>query len=55
MNGLGKRSRVSCPALPAGWTREAVRRAGGVSSGKLDVYYFSPAGRKIRSKPELIR
>ena len=49
------RARESCSALPAGWTREAVRRQGGVSSGKLDVYYISPAGKKIRSKPELIR
>jgi len=47
--------RESCPALPAGWTMESIKRLGGVSSGKWDVYYYSPAGKKIRSKPELIR
>ena len=48
-----RNKREPCPALPAGWTRYATRRERGVSIGKLDVYYYNPAGRKVRSKAEL--
>ena len=39
-----------------GWIREEVpRSAGGISSRKSDVYYISPSGKKVRSKPELLK
>jgi len=44
-----------CPALPQGWYREVVPRMGGLSAGRHDVYYYSPLGQKVRSKPELIK
>jgi len=47
--------RVDCVGLPHGWTKEEVIRKSGLSAGKTDVYYYSPEGRKIRSKPELVR
>ncbi|PVD20269.1 hypothetical protein C0Q70_20766 [Pomacea canaliculata] len=42
-------------ALPHGWKREEVVRQSGLSAGKTDVYYYSPDGKKIRSKPQLAR
>lgn len=42
-------------ALPPGWKREEVVRQSGLSAGKTDVYYYSPDGKKIRSKPQLAR
>ncbi|KAI8774453.1 methyl-CpG-binding domain protein 2 [Biomphalaria glabrata] len=42
-------------ALPPGWKREEVVRQSGLSAGKTDVYYFTPDGKKIRSKPQLAR
>lgn len=50
----GKR-KADCPGLPPGWTREECVRQCGLSAGKTDVYYFSPEGVKIRSKPQLAR
>lgn len=44
-----------CPALPKGWKREEVVRKSGLSCGKIDVYYYSPSGRKFHSKPQLAR
>ncbi|ESP00545.1 hypothetical protein LOTGIDRAFT_112523 [Lottia gigantea] len=41
--------------LPDGWRREEVVRKSGLSAGKTDVYYYSPDGKKIRSKPQLAR
>ncbi|KAK2188070.1 hypothetical protein NP493_145g04000 [Ridgeia piscesae] len=41
--------------LPSGWRREEVVRKSGLSAGKTDVYYYSPDGRKVRSKPMLAR
>ncbi|KAK6180465.1 hypothetical protein SNE40_012613 [Patella caerulea] len=41
--------------LPPGWRREEVVRKSGLSAGKTDVYYYSPDGKKIRSKPQLAR
>ena len=47
---------MECPSLPPGWIREEVPRAGGLSAGKCDVYYYPPGGRtKCRSKPEMIK
>ncbi|XP_005103642.1 methyl-CpG-binding domain protein 2 [Aplysia californica] len=42
-------------ALPPGWKREEVVRQSGLSAGKTDVYYITPEGKKIRSKPQLAR
>jgi len=49
--------RTEAPALPKGWIREEVpRSAGGISGNrKSDVYYISPSGKRIRSKPELLK
>jgi methyl-CpG-binding domain protein 2 len=40
-----------------GWIREEIPRSSGGISGnrKADVYYISPSGKKIRSKPELLK
>lgn len=46
---------TDCPALPKGWKREEVIRRTGLSAGKVDVYYYSPGGKKFRSKPQLAR
>lgn len=40
-------------SLPHGWRREEVARKNGLSAGKIDVYYYSPDGRKFRSKTQL--
>ncbi|KAH9370371.1 hypothetical protein HPB48_006711 [Haemaphysalis longicornis] len=48
-------SNLECPALPKGWRREEVIRRTGLSAGKVDVYYYSPGGKKFRSKPQLAR
>ncbi|XP_042198589.1 methyl-CpG-binding domain protein 3a isoform X2 [Callorhinchus milii] len=50
-----ERKRFECPALPSGWKREEVTRKSGLSAGKSDVYYYSPSGKKFRSKPQLAR
>lgn len=42
-------------ALPPGWKREEIVRQSGLSAGKTDVFYFSPDGKKIRTKPQLAR
>jgi len=44
-----------CVGLPPGWTKEEVIRKSGLSAGKIDIYYYSPDGKKLRSKPELVR
>ncbi|CAE1259588.1 MBD2 [Acanthosepion pharaonis] len=46
---------MDCVGLPPGWKREEVVRKSGLSAGKTDVYYYSPDGKKIRSKPQLAR
>ena len=40
-----------------GWIREEIPRSSGGISGarKSDVYYISPSGKRIRSKPELLK
>ncbi|XP_055514578.1 methyl-CpG-binding domain protein 3a isoform X4 [Leucoraja erinacea] len=50
-----ERKRFECTALPSGWKREEVTRKSGLSAGKSDVYYYSPSGKKFRSKPQLAR
>ncbi|XP_056313161.1 methyl-CpG-binding domain protein 2 [Danio aesculapii] len=50
-----EKKRTDCPALPPGWKKEEVIRKSGLSAGKSDVYYYSPKGKKFRSKPQLSR
>ncbi|XP_064136195.1 methyl-CpG-binding domain protein 3 isoform X4 [Loxodonta africana] len=50
-----ERKRWECPALPQGWEREEVPRRSGLSAGHRDVFYYSPSGKKFRSKPQLAR
>nr|XP_020487738.1 methyl-CpG-binding domain protein 3-like isoform X2 [Labrus bergylta] len=50
-----EKKRWDCTALPKGWKMEEVTRKSGLSAGKSDVYYFSPSGKKFRSKPQLAR
>ncbi|XP_076039831.1 methyl-CpG-binding domain protein 2 isoform X2 [Oratosquilla oratoria] len=50
-----EKRRFDCSALPKGWKREEVLRKTGLTSGKVDVYYYSPSGKKFRSKPQLAR
>ncbi|XP_075885299.1 methyl-CpG-binding domain protein 2 [Nelusetta ayraudi] len=50
-----EKKRADCPALPPGWKKEEVIRKSGLSAGKSDVYYYSPSGKKFRSKPQLAR
>ncbi|CAF91173.1 unnamed protein product, partial [Tetraodon nigroviridis] len=50
-----ERKKTDCPALPPGWKKEEVIRKSGLSAGKSDVYYYSPSGKKFRSKPQLSR
>ncbi|XP_064608451.1 methyl-CpG-binding domain protein 2-like isoform X3 [Liolophura sinensis] len=52
---MSEKRRSDCVGLPTGWKREEVVRKSGLSAGKTDVYYFSPDGKKIRSKPQLSR
>nr|CAG4638663.1 EOG090X0BDJ [Cyclestheria hislopi] len=54
MSGV-ERKRYECNALPKGWQREEVIRRTGLSAGKVDVFYYSPNGKKFRSKPQLVR
>ncbi|XP_054159002.1 methyl-CpG-binding domain protein 2-like [Oppia nitens] len=42
-------------ALPEGWTRQELMRKNGLSAGKIDIFYYSPSGRKFRTKPQLAR
>lgn len=50
-----EKRRYDCSALPKGWKREELLRKTGLTSGKMDVYYYSPSGKKFRSKPQLAR
>lgn len=50
-----KKMTEECSALPTGWKKEEVIRKSGLSAGKSDVYYYSPCGKKFRSKPQLAR
>uniref|UniRef100_T1JD93 MBD domain-containing protein n=1 Tax=Strigamia maritima TaxID=126957 RepID=T1JD93_STRMM len=37
-----------------GWDREEVRRTSGASKGRIVVYYYTPEGKRLRSKREVI-
>lgn len=41
--------------LPSGWKREEVVRRKGLSAGKIDVFYSSPDGRRVKTKAQLAR
>ena len=59
--------RTECASLPKGWIREEVPRKhdsmqGSASSSinsnyapRSDIYYISPVGKRIRSRPELMK
>lgn len=47
--------RSSVTGLPDGWVKEVVVRKSGASAGKSDVYYYSPEGKKCRSKPQMMQ
>ncbi|KAK3921180.1 PHD finger protein 20-like protein 1 [Frankliniella fusca] len=52
--GLRKSIIVDDRRLPVGWSKHAIRRQGGTSAGKWDVFLVSPRdGRKFRSRNEL--
>ena len=58
MEGEANWQRFDCPTLPSGWIREVVPRiAEGQKpcNNKKRVYYRSPSGKRVRSKPELTR
>jgi hypothetical protein len=44
----GQRRR-SVPVKTRTWTRTQVVRAGGITKGKVDTFYFNPAGTRFRS------
>uniref|UniRef100_A0A1I8HGX1 MBD domain-containing protein n=1 Tax=Macrostomum lignano TaxID=282301 RepID=A0A1I8HGX1_9PLAT len=46
---------TSVVGLPPGWKREESLKQSGLSSGKTEVYYVSPGGRKLRNRVELQR
>ena len=57
MNSLYRHFSQLFILLFKGWIREEIpRSAGGISGArKSDVYYISPSGKRIRSKPELLK
>jgi len=50
-----ERKKYECTALPKGWVREEIIRRTGLAAGKVDVCYYSPNGKKFKSKPQLSR
>ncbi|CAL1299968.1 unnamed protein product [Larinioides sclopetarius] len=41
------------PNLPDGWRREVVVRKSGERAGQIDIYFYSPDGVKLRSRPDV--
>ncbi|XP_019647341.1 PREDICTED: methyl-CpG-binding domain protein 4-like isoform X2 [Branchiostoma belcheri] len=41
--------------LPKGWTKKVVLRQSGASAGKTDTYFYSPEGKKFRSRTEIAK
>lgn len=58
INPVPRVLRSECTALPKGWIREEVPRMSNNihgAGGRTDIYYISPLGKKVRSKPELAK
>jgi len=53
MSSSTDKIRTAVSSLPQGWVREVVIRKSGASAGKSDVYYYSPDGKKCRSKVQM--
>ena len=47
--------RQAAPDVGEGWTTEEVTRKGGKTAGSKDKYWYSPSGKKFRSKAEIGR
>ena len=42
-------SKEDVEGLPPGWKRRALVRTNGTKVGRIDVYYYSPCGKRFRS------
>lgn len=53
-NNISGPKRFACTLQALeGWLWEEVPRSSGLSQGKTDIFYYSPAGKKARNKQEL--
>ncbi|NXS23903.1 MBD4 protein, partial [Mystacornis crossleyi] len=50
----GDRGPAGPSAVPRGWQRVSSRRRAGKTAGRIDVYFISPEGKKLRSKRALV-
>uniref|UniRef100_A0A8C6JRF8 Methyl-CpG-binding domain protein 4 n=1 Tax=Melopsittacus undulatus TaxID=13146 RepID=A0A8C6JRF8_MELUD len=51
--GFAEQAAAGPSAVPVGWQRLVKRRQSGRTAGKIDVYFISPDGSKLRSKKSL--
>ncbi|XP_014727161.1 PREDICTED: methyl-CpG-binding domain protein 4 [Sturnus vulgaris] len=52
--GCGDPGPAAPCAVPRGWQRVSSRRQAGRTAGRIDVYFVSPEGKKLRSKRALV-
>ncbi|XP_050835123.1 methyl-CpG-binding domain protein 4 [Serinus canaria] len=52
--GCGDHGPAGPSAVPRGWQRVSSRRQAGRTAGRIDVYFISPEGKKLRSKRALV-
>ncbi|KAM6126454.1 LOW QUALITY PROTEIN: methyl-CpG-binding domain protein 4 [Phoenicopterus ruber ruber] len=53
--GLARRPAAAGPgAVPGGWQKVTRRRQSGRTAGRIDVYFVSPEGNKLRGKSALV-
>ncbi|XP_053845645.1 methyl-CpG-binding domain protein 4, partial [Vidua macroura] len=52
--GCRAREPAAPSAVPRGWQRVSSRRRAGRTAGRIDVYFISPEGKKLRSKRALV-
>ncbi|KAL9838794.1 methyl-CpG-binding domain protein 4 isoform 2-T2 [Geothlypis trichas] len=52
--GCGDHGPAGPSAVPRGWQRVSSRRRAGRTAGRIDVYFISPEGKKLRSKRALV-
>ncbi|XP_041317795.1 methyl-CpG-binding domain protein 4, partial [Pyrgilauda ruficollis] len=52
--GCGDHGPAGPSAVPRGWQRVSSRRRAGRTAGRVDVYFVSPEGKKLRSKRALV-